>query len=190
MNIIRLKEIKVKNFRQLKNLNIDFGGSNGNDLHIIVGKNGSGKTNLFQAIRILIDENMPRVTKFYETDFNRSIGVWQGHWIIIQIQFSDLDVGEEAQSLAIHKVGHAEEVDSTTGSYTVYFRPRIEYRRYLYELTKELGEDPDRDKSQDIEKLEAIIKNITLNDYETVFTGRSGIDFSVESNRLFLIESR
>jgi putative ATP-dependent endonuclease of the OLD family len=173
-----ISRLSIRNYRNFRNvlLNLNKG------VNTIIGENGSGKTNLFQAIRILIDENMPRVTKFYETDFNRSIGVWQGHWIIIQIQFSDLDIGEEAQSLAIHKVGLAEEVDSTTGSYTVYFRPRIEYRRYLYELTKELEEDPDRDKSQDFEKLEAFIKNISLNDYETVFTGRSGIDFSVESN--------
>ena len=60
-------------------------------VNTIIGENGSGKTNLFHAIRILIDESMPRVTRFYESDFNRSIGRWLGHWIIIQLEFSDLD---------------------------------------------------------------------------------------------------
>lgn len=45
------------------------------------------------------------------------------------MQSSDLDVEEEAQSRAMHKVGYVDEVDCTTGSYTVYFRPRIEYPR-------------------------------------------------------------
>lgn len=173
-----ISKLSIRNYRNFRNVSLNFNKG----VNTILGENGSGKTNLFQAIRILIDESMPRVTKFYETDFNRSIGAWQGHWIIIQIQFSDLDIGEEAQSLAIHKVGDAEDDDSTTGSYTVYFRPRIEYRRYLYELSKELEEDPDRDKSKDIEKLDTVLDSISLNDYETVFTGKSSIDFSIESN--------
>ncbi|HBL77046.1 MAG: ATP-dependent endonuclease [Bacteroidetes bacterium GWF2_42_66] len=173
-----ISKLSIRNYRNFRNASLNFNKG----VNTIIGENGSGKTNLFQAIRILIDESMPRVIKFYETDFNRSVGAWQGHWIIIQIQFSDLDVGEEAQSLAMHKVGHVDEVDYTTGSYTVYFRPRIEYRRYLFELSKELQENPDRDKSEDVVKLEAILQNITLNDYETIFTGRSGIDFSVENS--------
>jgi predicted ATP-dependent endonuclease of OLD family len=143
-------------------------------VNTIIGENGSGKTNLFQAIIILIDESMPRVTRFYESDFNRSIGSWLGHWIIIQLEFSNLDSSEEAQSIAMHKIGSVDEIDKTIGTYTVYFRPRIDFRRSLFDLSES------EDKSE--EELEKILASITLNDYETVFTGKGNVDFSNDEN--------
>lgn len=171
-----ISRLSIRNFRNFKNVVLKFKKG----VNTIIGENGSGKTNLFHALRILIDESMPRVIKFYESDFNRAVGNWRGHWIVIQIQFSKLDVGEEAQSLAMHTVGNLEDVDSENGTYTVFFRPKIETRRSLYELTTALEEDAGRDVAQDIVKLEDVLNNISLNDYETIFMGRSGVDFSDE----------
>jgi predicted ATP-dependent endonuclease of OLD family len=143
-------------------------------VNTIIGENGSGKTNLFQAIRLLIDENMPRIVRFFETDFNRSIGSWKGHWIIIQIEFNELDSSEEAQSIAMHKVGVVDEYENAKGTYSLFFRPRIDIRRALYELSE------DEEKTE--YELEQLLDGITLNNYETVFTGRGNIDFSNDEN--------
>lgn len=167
-----ISKLSLRNYRNFKNVSLKFQEG----VNTIIGENGSGKTNLFHAIRILIDESMPRITKFYETDFNRSIGHWQGHWIIIQLEFSQLDSSEEAQSLAMHKIGTLDEFDSTKGSYTLYFRPRIDIRRSLFTLSQ----SKDKTKIQ----LDEILSGITLNDYETVFTGKGNIVFSIEKDYL------
>src|SRR6185312_13327871 len=84
-------------------------------VNTIIGENGSGKTNILKAIRILLDEGLPRNYRFYESDFNRSLYDWRGHWIVIQLFFEELDHGDEAQALALHHVGDAVP-DTTRGS--------------------------------------------------------------------------
>jgi len=165
-----ISKLSIRNYRNFRNVSLGFTKG----VNTIIGENGSGKTNLFKAMRILIDENMPRVTQFYEYDFNRSIGDWKGHWIIIQMEFKELDTGEEAQSLAMHKIANVEEYDNTTGTYAVIFRPRIDFRRRLYLLSS------DEEKSEVM--MYEILSDITLNDYETVFRGRGNIDFSDDVN--------
>lgn len=167
-----ISKLSLRNYRNFKNVSLEFQEG----VNTIIGENGAGKTNLFHAIRILIDESMPRIIKFYESDFNRSIGRWQGHWIAIQLEFSKLDSSEESQSIAMHMIGKLDEFDSTKGSYTLYFRPRIDIRRSLFSLS----ESEDKTKTQ----LDEILSGITLNDYETVFTGKGNIDFSIEKNYL------
>lgn len=165
-----ISKLSIRNFRNFCNVSLNFNKG----VNTIIGENGSGKTNLFHAIRLLVDESMPRVTKLFETDFNRSIGNWRGHWIIIQLEFQDLDASEEAQSIAMHKVGAVDDFDSTNGTYSLYFRPRIEFRRSLFELS----EDEDKEENE----LEKILSGISLNDYEAVFTGRGNVDFSIDAN--------
>ncbi|MCD4743056.1 MAG: AAA family ATPase [Desulfobacteraceae bacterium] len=165
-----ISKLSLRNFRNFRNETLDFTKG----VNTIIGENGSGKTNLFHAIRILIDESMPRVTRFYESDFNRSIGDWIGHWIVIQMEFSELDSSDEAQSIAMHKVGESDEIDSTKGTYSVFFRPRIDFRRSLFSLSE------DEQKSKD--DLENLLSSISLNDYETVFNGRGNTDFSEDDN--------
>ncbi len=165
-----ISKLSIRNFRNFKNVTLDFTKG----VNTIIGENGSGKTNLFHAIRILIDESMPRITRFYESDFNRSIGNWIGHWIIIQIEFSELDSSEEAQSIVMHKVGESDIYDSTKGTYSVFFRPRIDFRRSLFNLSE--------DKEKSMEELEKLLSSISLNDYETVFNGRGNTDFSIDDN--------
>jgi putative ATP-dependent endonuclease of OLD family len=165
-----ISKLSIRNFRNFCNVSLDFNKG----VNTIIGENGSGKTNLFHAIRLLVDESMPRITKLYESDFNRSIGEWKGHWIIIQLEFQELDSSEEAQSIAMHKIGTVDDFDSTKGTYSLYFRPRIDFRRSLFELSE------DEDKVDD--ELEKILTGISLNDYETVFAGRGNVDFSNDDN--------
>lgn len=166
-----ISKLGIQNFRNFKNVSLNFQKG----VNTIIGENGSGKTNILYALRLLIDENLPRNIRFYETDFNRSLKQWQGHWIIIQIEFSELDVSEEAQAIAMHKVGAMDEYDSTKGSYSLIFRPRENKRRELYECALELGTKED---------LNAILTSITLNDYELTYRGRGNADLSLEENYL------
>src|SRR5690606_11355587 len=115
-----ISKLSIRNFRNFRNISLDFQKG----VNTIIGENGSGKTNILYALRLLIDENLPRNIKLYESDFNRSLNNWKGHWIIIQIEFSDLDVREEAQAIAMHKAGTMDEYDSTKGTYSLILRPR------------------------------------------------------------------
>lgn len=165
-----ISKLSLRNFRNFCNVSLKFNKG----INTIIGENGSGKTNLFHAMRIMVDENMPRFIKLFETDFNRSIGKWKGHWIIIQVEFQELDSSEEAQSIAMHKVGAVDDFENSLGTYSFYFRPRIDFRRSLFELSE--------DKTKNKEELEKILDGISLNDYESVFAGRGNIDFSNDTN--------
>ena len=52
------------------------------------------------------------------------------------IEFEELDSGEEAQSIAMHKIGEADYFESTKGTYSLFFRPRIDIRRSLFKLSE------------------------------------------------------
>ena len=164
-----ISKLSIRNFRNFKNISLNFNEG----VNTIIGENGAGKSNLFHAIRLLIDEAMPRGARFSEGDFNRAIGNWRGHWIIIQILFGNLDASEEAQAIAMHRVGSVDDIDVNTGSYTLYFRPREAHRRRLYEYAS----DPDKT----AEGLEEILKTFTINDYEVVYKGKGNVDFSDDS---------
>ncbi len=166
-----ISKLSIRNYRNFKNSSLQFQSG----INTIIGENGSGKTNIVHALRLLIDESLPRKIKFYESDFNRSIA-WKGHWIIIQIKFSDLDPSEECQAIAMHKAGSMEEYDDKTGTYSLIFRPNEKVRKELFEYS-ELEEKTEQG-------LQDILKNITLNDYELTYRGRGNIDFSVDENYL------
>ncbi len=165
-----ISRLSVRNFRNFKSCSLHFQKG----VNTLIGENGSGKTNLLYALRLLIDENLPRRTYFNETDFNRSIGLWKGHWIVIQLQFDELDSDEELQAIAMHKVGHVDEMDTTKGTVLLCCRPRESVRKKLYEFS----ENPKKKK----EGLEKILSEITLNDYEITYRGRNNVDFSDDDN--------
>ncbi|MFX8331615.1 hypothetical protein ABTL50_19555, partial [Acinetobacter baumannii] len=87
-----------------------------------------------------------------------------------QIQFDELDADEELQAIAMHKVGHVDEMDTTKGTILLCCRPRESVRKKLYEFS----ENP----KKKIEELEKILSEITLNDYEITYRGRNNVDFS------------
>ena len=127
---MHISSLSFRNFRNFRNSKLNFK----NGINTIIGENGSGKTNLFYALRILLDDTLPRYFKFYLADFNRALGNWAGHWIIISIVFNELDANEEAQALAVHSSGHME--TENQGSYSVYFRPKYLFRKELYDYSQ------------------------------------------------------
>jgi putative ATP-dependent endonuclease of OLD family len=61
-------------------------------VNTLIGENGSGKTNAFHALRLLLDETFERNAIYLrEADFCRDIGQWRANWIVISADFPDLD---------------------------------------------------------------------------------------------------
>ncbi len=60
---MRIEKIKLKSYRQYRDVELSFKQTSGNDLHIIVGKNGMGKTNLLNAINWCLYKEEPHLSK-------------------------------------------------------------------------------------------------------------------------------
>ena len=161
MHISKLSLINYRNFLNAKLL-----FSRG--INTLIGENGSGKTNLFKAIRLLLDNSMPRsAIRLNEGDFCRKLGDWRGHWIIISLEFDDIKDDEVSQSLFIHGVGNIENQAVAKATYNLIFRPKANIRQALGLLAE-----------NDHISLNNIRDNMTISDYETVITGKSSADFN------------
>jgi len=159
-----ISKVSLVNYRNFKNNKFIFN----KNINTIIGENGSGKTNLFRAIRLLLDDNLLKYSyKLNENDFSRKLEDWRGHWIIISLEFSDLSHDEAIQSLFIHGVGNATGTTVDTATYNLYFRPTSDIRIKLSEL--EIG---------DTKGLKELRDSITIEDYEVYFTGKSLADFN------------
>jgi predicted ATP-dependent endonuclease of OLD family len=164
MYISKVSLINYKNFANAKFLF-------NKGINTIIGENGSGKTNVFRAIRLLLEDTSLHYSyKLTENDFNRVLegDSWKGHWIIISLEFNEITDEEAIQSLFIHGAGVAEKDYVKKASYNLFFRPKADIRQRLSELVK-----------GDKDGLNKILDEITINDnYETFFTGKSTADFN------------
>lgn len=161
---MHISKLCLVNYRNFSNARLIFRKG----INTVIGENGSGKTNLFRAIRLLLDDNMIRfANRMDEKDFNRGLKKWQGHWIIISLEFEDVSQDESIQALFLHGTGNIEKGAVGKASYNLIFRPAAETRRRLAQLA-----------SGDHDGLAALQQQITLNEYETFFTGRSEADFN------------
>ncbi len=60
---MRIENIKLQNYRQFKELEITFNRKYDNDLHFAIGRNGTGKTNLLNAINWCLYNEEPHLSK-------------------------------------------------------------------------------------------------------------------------------
>ena len=152
---MHISELRIRNFRNF--LKAKFCFEQG--VNTLIGENGSGKTNVLQAIRLLLDESLERNAIYLkESDFCRDLGDWRGHWVIISARFAELDPSEGCQLLR-HNAGHMN--GTNTGTCTFFFRPKLEVRKRLFDL------------SGKAEELAEYRKGVNVTDYESCFTGRS-----------------
>ena len=161
---MHISKLTLVNYRNFKNTSLTFQRG----VNTIIGENGAGKSNILRAIRLLLDDNMVRAAyRLEESDFSRALDQWKGHWIIISMQFEDLSPDEAVQALFLHSTAgiHAGPISKAT--YNLIFRPKKEVRLKLAALD-----------DFDYEGLKAIRDGITIDEYETIFTGRSCADFS------------
>lgn len=161
-----ISKVSLVNYRNFKNSYFIFNKG----INTIIGENGSGKTNLFRAIRLILDDEMFKFAhKLEGGDFNRSLGSWKGHWIIISIEFSELSSDEAIQSLFVHSAGNGENEVIDKATFNLFFRPKSYIRLKLSALEE-----------GDSVGLENILKDITIDDYESFFSGKSTVDFNDE----------
>ncbi len=157
-----ISELRIRHFRNFLNARFTFRKG----VNTLIGENGSGKTNALYALRLLLDDSLSRnATHLRESDFCRALGNWRGHWIIISIDFEELDPSEGCQLLK-HETGHMDETE--TGTYTLYFRPKLEVRSKLHEMGTDDTEHED---------IRRYLDGLTVDDYEPVMTGRATADF-------------
>ena len=154
---MHISRLVIRNYRNFHSAVFQFHKG----INAIVGENGSGKTNALQAIRLLLDEDLSRrALRLVESDFNRALNDWRGHWVIISIDFDELDPSEGCQIIA-HQVAH-HAGNPQTGTYTFMFRPRYQIRHDLHELSR----------NGTRKQVEQRLSEVTLDDYEPILTGR------------------
>lgn len=159
-----ISKVSLVNYRNFENSFFLFNKG----INTIIGENASGKTNLFRAIRLILDDTLlSSAYKLNENDFNRNLKNWKGKWIIISLEFSEISNDEAVQSLFIYGSGVVEGEITKKATYNLFFRPKPEIRKQLSEL-----------KAGDKDGLNNILDKITTEDYETFFTGKSTADFN------------
>lgn len=63
MKRVRITKIKAQNYRQLRDFDIDFSNKDIHDLHVIIGRNGMGKSNLLNAVNWCLYGEEPHLHK-------------------------------------------------------------------------------------------------------------------------------
>jgi len=170
MSIMHISNVSLVNYRNFRRATVELKPG----INTIIGENGSGKTNLFRAIRLLLDENMvAQANKLDEKDFNRGLDDWRGHWIVIKLEFSGVSSSETIQSLLLQNVAvlddNSSDIIEQPATYSLIFRPNDEKRNKLSKLSK-----------GDHEGLKNVRKSITIDDYETIHLGRGTADIMDE----------
>jgi len=174
MYISQLSIVNYKNFKQEK---FKFKRKSVNN---IIGENASGKTNVFQAMRLILDDSLPANAKFLsKDDFHRGLGEPFGHWIIISLNFSGLEDTEEQQVLANYILNDGEDhKTSSEGTYTFIFRPKFSFRQELHQISND-HEDLCTRKDKILEFCSS--HTISRETYEPIAFVRTKIDLADES---------
>jgi putative ATP-dependent endonuclease of OLD family len=70
---MHISKLSLINYRNFANAKVLFNKG----INTVIGENGSGKTNLFRAIRLLLDDNLLRSAyQLDEKDFHRGLSTW------------------------------------------------------------------------------------------------------------------
>lgn len=167
-----LKGIQIVNYKNLKNCYLDF--SKG--VNTITGENDAGKSNIINAIRMLLDDTYYySVKKLKENDFSYVLDNWKGHWIIISAIFSNI-TQEELNNEICSEIKNNENLsflnsyiggEQNTGVITLFIRPQKNIRKRLAEEKDEKEFQKQREK-------------IKISDYEFYYTCRAMTDFCNE----------
>ncbi len=158
---MHISGLTIRNFRNFHKASFVFTKG----VNTLIGENGAGKSNALYAIRLLIDDTLSRrAIRLSEDDFARVLPAWRGHWIVIALDFNELDLSEGCQVIR-HGLGHAG--DPGAGRLTLLFRPTIEARTRLFQASRDGGPAA----------AQAELAGLALENYESGFTGRAGADF-------------
>lgn len=161
---MHISRLSIVNYRNFANAKLIFNKG----VNTVIGENGSGKTNLFRAMRLLLDDNLVRSAfRLEESDFHRGLDDWRGHWIIISLEFDEIGPEEEIQALFLHGTGVIANANIGRSTYNLIFRPQKYIRQKFASLS-----------AGDVVNLAEIRRTISIDDYETLFTGKSVANFN------------
>ena len=122
-----ISKVSLVNYRNFENSFFLFNKG----INTIIGENASGKTNLFRAIRLILDDNLlSSAYKLNENDFNRNLINWKGRWIIISLEFSEISNEEAIQALFVYGSGVIADDKVKKATYNLFFRPKSEIRKH------------------------------------------------------------
>lgn len=167
-----ISELRIRNFKNLISNKFKF------DSHIttIIGENGTGKTNIFHALRHLLDSSCRMFLS--EESFSSSLRNPKGHWIIISAKFEE--VGDSIEEISLKPN------ENNLGIFTLIFRPKKQVRIELHRMSEEMKSCQLSDKQHKIQEIRKYINNIDiLNDYEvkrSVSTIFNFLDDSIYNN--------
>ncbi|MEN4871435.1 ATP-dependent nuclease [Kosakonia cowanii] len=126
-----IKTLSLRNFRNFKSTTLTFKKE---CVNTIVGENSSGKTNIFEAMRLILDDTLPYYKRYLsENDFHRGLGAAFGHWVIVSLEFDEIGGDEESELLC--------QLNTTvngggTGRITYIYRPQFYIREQLFKLNE------------------------------------------------------
>lgn len=159
-----ISRVSLVNYRNFARTNVLLSPG----VNTIIGENGSGKSNLFRAIRLLLDDTFAtRRHDLRDSDFHRGLGDWRGHWIIIMLEFGDVSDDEAVQSLLLQHTADETTGDTDRATYALVFRPNAQKRNEFSALA-----------DGDHKGLSALQETITLDDYERVLLGKMSVDLT------------
>jgi len=168
---VYIKRLTLRNFRNFKAATFKFTNES---VNTILGENASGKTNIFHAMRLVLDDSLPLNARFLSAgDFHRGLGSPVGHWVVIAFEFGGLDETDEELVMANHAL--AGDASDQVGSYTFIYRPKISIRQKLFQIS-----DSDDLLDQKKQQLEELLKTVRIGkeDYEIVAFARTTVDFA------------
>lgn len=156
-----LKEVQIRNYKNFLKERFLFQKG----VNVIIGENDSGKTNLMQAIRLILDKRMEWHEKeLSEKMFPESMLNWQGQIIIISLRFAELNVEKEEEAVLKYVSGNKND----EGSITWFCMPDAHTRKRLSEC---------KDKSE----LDEMVAGLTINNYVSIITCGAIVDFLNDS---------
>lgn len=150
--------LKTRNYKNLKNNIFKFD----KNINTIIGENGTGKTNIFQALRFVLDKS----NRMYlsEETFSNSLDNIKGHWILITVKFSG--IGKSVEEVFLKPNEESE------SNFSLIFKPKKQIRSQLHKLSSAAHDETDINKKQKkFDFLKEYINQIDIrDDYETIKT--------------------
>lgn len=110
-----LSKVQIKNFRNLQDVTVELG-----EKVVLLGENGVGKSNFFEALQILLDSNYRALLG--ENDFSRGVQAFNGTTIEVHAWFSGFDQEKDKDLLAVLHDCH--EKGDDTYKLSAIYRPK------------------------------------------------------------------
>ena len=165
-----LKKLKIRNFRNFYKSEMDFNSED----NILIGDNGSGKTNLFCAIRLVLDSSYKLDNYLSDKDFNKKNGYINfGEWIIISALLTGFKDNDDSISSFDFVVNEDDE------SYiNFFFKPKTRILETLESSYSEYLLLEGKEKELKKKEMNDFIRNLSIDeDYEIARTFNKPFDF-------------